>query len=402
MRIRVLASLSAASAAVVLVATLAACAPDTQRRIVEGATEELGDSAFYTPPSMVSPGRPGDIERQQEIFSAPAGSQAWRVLYHSVDAFGKDILVSGLVVTPSGAPVGGKRVVVSWAHPTTGAAARCAPSVGLDPFDTIEGLADLLARGYTVAATDYPGMGLPGPSSYLIGASEAHSVLDIARAAANIPAAHASDRVLLWGHSQGGQAVVFAAEEAAAYAPDLHVLAAGVAAPAVDLATLLDDDIGTVSGVTIGSYAFTAYADAYDVPLESILTAWASAVVPSMAQLCLLGQNAQLHTLASPLVGSFLASDPKTTPPWDQILAENTPGSVRLQMPLFVAQGETDTLVHPSATAAFVARECGLGTNVQYLSIPKTGHGLVALKALNELLPFLSEAVEGRMPNSTC
>ena len=398
MRIRALASL----VAIALVAVLAGCSPDADRRLAEGAAEQLGDSAFYTPPKTVPAGRPGDIERQEQILSAPSGSRAWRLIYHSIDAFGRDVLVSGIVVAPAAAPVGGKRTIVSWAHPTTGSAPRCAPSVGVDPFSTIEGLKDLLARGYTVAATDYPGMGLTGPSSYLIGSSAAHSVLDIARAAETIPAAHAGDRVLLWGHSQGGQAVVFAAEEAAQYAPDLKIVAAAVAAPAIDLVTLLDDDIGTISGVTIGSYAFTAYAGAYGVPLESILTPAAAAAVPGMAKLCLLGQNAQLHTIGKPLVGSFLRSDPGTTPPWDTLLAENTPGSVRLDIPLFVAQGETDTLVHPAATAAFVDRECALGTRVRALSIPDTGHGLVALKALSELLPWFSAAVEGRTPDSTC
>jgi len=48
-----------------------------------------------------------------------------------------------------------------------------------------------------------------------------------------------------------------------AYAPELSVRAAAVAAPAADLGTLLDDDIGNVSGVTIGSYAFAAYQQAY-------------------------------------------------------------------------------------------------------------------------------------------
>ncbi|MEJ1230105.1 MAG: lipase family protein [Galbitalea sp.] len=82
---------------------------------------------------------------------------------------------------------------------------NCAPSRELDPFFTIEGLHELLAAGYVIAATDYPGMGIAGPSSYLLGVPESNSVLDSARAARNIPAARASTRVVLWGHSQAAR-----------------------------------------------------------------------------------------------------------------------------------------------------------------------------------------------------
>ena len=34
-------------------------------------------------------------------------------------------------------------------------------------------LARLLARGWVVVATDYPGLGTPGPHPYLVGQSEA-------------------------------------------------------------------------------------------------------------------------------------------------------------------------------------------------------------------------------------
>ena len=132
-------------------------------------------------------------------------------------------------------------MVVGWAHPTTGAVAKCAPSNGIDPFDLIEGMTDLLNAGYAVAAADYPGLGVAGPSSYLIGTTEGNSVLDAIRAAQNMPETGAINRsdVLLWGHSQGGQAALFAGQDATSYAPELRVKAVAVAAPAADLGALL-------------------------------------------------------------------------------------------------------------------------------------------------------------------
>ena len=71
--------------------------------------------------------------------------------------------------------------MVGWGHPTTGTAPKCAPSNGIDPFDLIEGMGDLINAGYAVAAADYPGLGVTGPNSYLIGTSEGNSVLDAVR-----------------------------------------------------------------------------------------------------------------------------------------------------------------------------------------------------------------------------
>lgn len=66
-------------------------------------------------------------------------------------------------------------------------------------FSSIAGLASLLKKGYIVAATDYQGLGGPGPHPYLVGPSAAHSVLDLVRAAREVPQVSASTRFAVWG-----------------------------------------------------------------------------------------------------------------------------------------------------------------------------------------------------------
>lgn len=384
-----------------------ACSANVDRRAIEGEIESRTIGTFYAPPEPLPAGQPGDLIRSEELLGAPDGSRAWRVLYRSTDVTGAAIAVSGIVVAPTGDEHRGERPVVSWGHPTTGAAQHCAPSLGPDPFALIEGLHDLLDAGYVIAATDYPGMGTAEPPSYLIGTSEGNSVLDAARAARAIPDTGAGSKLLLWGHSQGGQAVLFAAQDASAYAPDLDLAAVAVAAPAVELGQLLDDDIGNDSGVTLGAYSFQAYATVYGpstpgLDLTSILTPAGAAAVPEMAGLCLFGQHDQLHAIAGPLVGQFLKADPSTVAPWSTLLDQNTPGGSPLGVPVLVAQGEADTLVKPTTTQEYVTHLCATGEHVDFRTYPDMTHALIAERARPAVLSTFAAAVAGTPIPDTC
>src|SRR5690349_21540446 len=130
-------------------------------------------------------GEPGSIIRIEPMRGAPMGASAFRVLYRSRDQNRDAIAVSGVIVVPRGNAPRGGRPVVAWAHGTTGIARKCAPSLRPSIYQTIHGLRDLLARGYVVTATDYPGLGTVGPHPYLIGVSEGRAVLDSVRAARN-------------------------------------------------------------------------------------------------------------------------------------------------------------------------------------------------------------------------
>lgn len=400
--------LCAATFVLALLATGCAATEDNAaRRGIEGEIESRTEGTFYRAPSPLPAAAPGTIIRSERVLGAPIGMRGWRVLYHSRDVHGNDIAASAIVVAPDGARDEGRRPIVGWGHPTTGAAPRCAPSVGPDPYDVIEGLRDLVRAGYVVAAADYPGMGTAAPQSYMIGSSEGRSVLDAARAARNLPETGAGDRLLLWGHSQGGQAVLFAGQEAASYAPELDLRAVAVAAPAAELGALLDADIGDVSGVSLGSYAFSAYQAVYGptnpgMALDQILTPAGVAATPKMAKLCLFGQNKALHAIARPLVGRYLRADPAKVEPWASLLEENTPGGAPIHVPLFVAQGGADKLVEPASTAAYVARLCRRGETVHARVYPKMTHATIALRAMPEVMATFRAALAGTKPTDTC
>jgi hypothetical protein len=138
--------------------------------------------------------KPGTIIRSTPI-AAPAGARAWKILYHSRAVDGNDIAVSGVVVAPTAPAPRRGRVVVTWAHGGVGLADVCAPSKQADiasgasgarvdyPHALIPMLQTFLDAGFVVAATDYEGLGTPGPHPILVGESEGRGVLDAARAA---------------------------------------------------------------------------------------------------------------------------------------------------------------------------------------------------------------------------
>ena len=393
-------------AAVCCVVLLSGCI-NLERRVEEGIVEEFTDPDFYALPTRLDPGDPGELIRFQSILSGPVGALAWRVIYHSRDMAGNDIPVSAVVVVPE-LPVGKKdRPVVSWGHPTTGSAQKCGPSLNLDPFLFIEGLDSLLEAGYAVVATDYQGMSVAGPSSYLLGVTEGNNVIDAVRAARQLPDSGIGTDVLLWGHSQGGQAALFAAQQFESYAPELTLHGVAVAAPAADLNGLLSDDIIDVSGVSIASYAIPAFEVAYanrfpEADMASILTPAGAAAAPKIAEMCLLTQNKEIHAIAEPLVGGYVTSNPATTEPWATMLAENSAGNAPINVPMFVAQGDSDTLVIPAITSEYVNRLCAAGEHVEFVTYPNTTHGLIATKALPTVVPWLTDALNGNATTSTC
>ena len=109
---------------------------------------------FYRASAQELAGAPGTIIHSEPMLFAPAGAQAYRVLYRSTGLNGERIAVSGVIVVPPGPARAGGRRIVAWAHPTTGVVPHCAPSLAIFVFQQMAGLRQLIEQGAVVAATD--------------------------------------------------------------------------------------------------------------------------------------------------------------------------------------------------------------------------------------------------------
>jgi alpha-beta hydrolase superfamily lysophospholipase len=353
--------------------------------------------AFYSTP--LRPGPPGQLIRSQAM-RAPAGARAWRILYHSRSVNGRDVAVSGLVIAPASAPAHGERAVIAWAHGTVGLADICAPSVQPDITADIGNVPQLLARGYVIAASDYQGLGTPGPSPLLNGISEAQNVLDSARAAGQIAAAHAGDRVVVSGHSQGGHAALFAAQIAPSYAPDLHVLGAAASAPVSDVPGVL----GSVATRTPFGIGFLALGVAgYDATnpgahVNTILTPKGRAGWPLIESSC----NGVFTKFWGLGISGVFSKNPLTTQPWAAGLRRESPTGIRSHIPILIMQGGQDRTVWPAFTTRLAQRLCGLGDTIEYRLYPGAEHDTVVMAATTDLLNWITARFAGQPAPTTC
>jgi alpha-beta hydrolase superfamily lysophospholipase len=362
-----------------------------------GASPAVADEPFYAPAAREIPGAPGTLIRQEPVVFPPQGAKAYRILYRSIGIHGEPIAVSGLLIVPTRRQQG-PMPIVAWAHPTTGVAQPCAPSMARLKFLEIPGLRDFLQSGYAVVATDYPGLGVKGSvHPYLNGQSEGRAVLDSARVAAAI-LGEPKPKVLLWGHSQGGQAVLFAAALSSSYAPELHIAGVAAAAPATDLEALLRDDLATPGGKNILAMTLWSWSQLYNTSMDKIVDPRAIADVQTLAAACLespldlplrneIGQRLQERFL--------LVSDPTKLEPWRELIEQNHAPTAIGRAPLFIVQGQADTVVNPAVTAQYAAALSRQGAWVEYASLPGVEHGGVAEKSAASVAAWFDRVLAG-------
>src|ERR1700760_3370633 len=230
--------LSAAALALPLTALAAAPAgaaahAATQPASASNCSSAPSGDAFYTPPSPLPSGSPGDVIWCRPVTSPAAGSLAWQILYRSRDVNKNPTAISGTVFVPTAAWTGsGARPVMAYSPGTQGWGDQCAPSreIAANDFDEQFAVNNLLAKGWAVVVTDYPGLGTPGGEAYNVGIPEGYGVLDSLQAATRLPGAglNASAPMGIEGYSQGGSAADWAAQLQPSYAPGLDLV--GVAA----------------------------------------------------------------------------------------------------------------------------------------------------------------------------
>lgn len=370
-------------------------------------------TAFYTPPTPLPSAAHGDVIWARPLTTSaalPSAASNTLVLYRTTGADGKDRAVSGTVAIPKGSPPAGGWPVISWAHGTTGDAPACTPSLDtaagpvhdyLGPIETT--LDKIVAQGYAVVQTDYEGQGTPGVHPYLVGVAEARDTIDMVRAARQLEP-RLGTRWVVMGHSQGGHAVLFTTVAASAWAPELQLLGGVAEAPGAFVSPF----IASLSKGTkpTPSFAFGALfmeaAAAADpaVKLDTILAPAALALVPQLLDRC----SGALYGADSwgGLVPSSAFRTDANLAPLLRFAAQNDAAGLRPGVPLFIAQGSTDTTIPQTSTDALDKLLCANGATVRYDVYTGLSHRPIVPAALNDAMEWVGARFAGRPAPSNC
>jgi len=342
----------------------------------------------WAPPVPLKEADPGTVIRSAS-FPGPLGSRAFVLLHHSRTALGRDVATTSSVVVPGGGRGQGAPLpIIAYGHGTTGLSDESAPSrmFAAEPDAPIirELLAPLLGAGFAIVAADYEGLGTPDEHTYCIGQSEGRNVLDSVRAACSIGIEGLSleSPVIALGHSQGGQAVLFAGELAETYAPEIRLLGVVAQAPACELSTLWAELRMTATRgyiVMLASGVLAAYPDI--APDEVATDAGLDVIATSRNQS---GQEI-LGSLATADIDRLLPR--ALSPALRRVLDDNSPGMRAPAMPVLVVHGTGDEEVPVTAARSMVQRYISLGADVRLVEHPTDHFGIIAA-SMDDVLAF--------------
>lgn len=342
---------------------------------------------LHTPPEPLPAGEPGDVIWADPMTPAPDGVSAWNVLYHSTDLEGRPIAVSGWIAIPDGTdPV----PVIGWGHGTTGLGDECAPTRrgGQRPHN----FGPLLEQGWAVAFTDYQGLGTPDLHHYLVGRSEASSLIDAVRAAGAFDQ-RVGDEVGFMGFSQGGHAALFAGALAGDLAPEFDVVGTVAIAPVVDVSGwLLEDPPGQRHFLAMIA---VAYADAMGLDPGSALSDDLWDRYDQISEGCLM--DATIAVSGVPEV--FRDGLP---PEVLEFAESNDPGRFTQSAPVLLVTGSGDPLLTPEVADDFAVRFCETGSSLDRIVLDVDGHLAVAGAGMEAAVDWFADRLGGLEMASSC
>ncbi|WP_430332040.1 lipase family protein [Rhodococcus sp. ACT016] len=346
--------------------------------LLMGAPQILTPAAQAAPvapvvtPTADEPGVVLESAPLPQAFWLPGTGAAYRITYVTTGPNGRTPC-TGMVFVPTGSPPPGGWPVIAWAHGTIGDSDADAPSRNGVDADTSRYVANWLARGYAIAATDYIGLGTPGVPPYLDGKAAAHSVIDSVRAARSVDAS-LSPRWAVVGLSEGGQASVFTAHAATGYAPELDyrgAVAVGVPSNIETLAPLAGPNFppqGLAGLTNFMTFVIAGLRDVHpELDVNSYLTPIGRTLVDAAPELpyrefAPLAANVSVAQMLSRSL-----NDPALQAALRNYLQVPTSGYDR---PLMIAQGSEDPTVPMPLTLELIAEMNLSGTFPEFKVYP--------------------------------
>ncbi|WP_437890153.1 lipase family protein [Phytobacter sp. V91] len=364
-------------------------------------------SPFYRWDSSL-PATPGKMLREEPMTAQAQITDAAvmrRILYTSRDVrWNAGIIpVSETLYLPKGTPPTGGWPIVAWAHGTLGVADVCAPSWTTHIPRDATYINQWLKQGFAVVATDYQGLGGPGPHPYLIWEAEGRSVLDAVRSALQAYPERLANQLIISGQSQGSGASLGASRIAPDYAPELN-LQATIATSVV--VTFPD---GPVKRDNAHQHKAPARFDMLRLlggslpdngpAAETLVTEQGRTLLAMAKTSCVrdLGQfeRGQHLDADTAFVGGKAHIDAALTSVTDM-------RQQRFPAPLFIATGLADRTIAPRQQYAAVAAICAQNDAVEWKTYSGITHNGTVNSAFADELAFVRSLQSGKAPRNDC
>lgn len=369
--------------------------------------------AFYNVPGALPSANGTLIQYRSNTLNLGAGAptvKSWKVMYKSSRVDGTAVPVTGTVIVPTAAWNGtGSRPIVTYALGTQGVAKKCAGSRQLESGTEYEAanIAAALARRYAVVVTDYDGYTTGSKSSYIVSGNEARSVLDIVRAADDIPyigISASNNPTAIWGYSQGGQAAAAAGEIEDSYAPELRtvgVAAGGVPADLRQTAANLDGRNGSAF-LLLAIYGLSQqYPSA--INLATLANAQGQAVLADAENICVfeglfkyMNKSLSTYTVGNKSMAQLLAD-----PAIGAAVDAQKLGTKKIAAPVFLYHGEADEFIPVAGDVQLKKDYCNKGSKVSYASF-KSEHIVTQFQGASLALDWIRDRLANKFDLGTC
>jgi hypothetical protein len=381
---------------------------------VEGPAGE----AFYTIPGTLPEGGAGTLIQYRpttvNLGVTLPSVKAYDVMYKSTSQTNEPSVDTGMVIEPTAAWTGsGSRPVVDVAEGTQGLGHQCAPSIQITGGTEYDGasIVGALKKNYAVDVTDYEGYTNGAVPSYIAGRAEGHAVLDIAKAAPQLPGTSISSGapVVIWGYSQGGQAAGWAGQLISSYAPEVHfdgVAAGGVPGNLQALAEFGEGSSSSAFGLdgVIGiAYAYQSLANP-EAELASLLNAEGLAIANKLKTECAIQSLAEVKNKTFQSLSKTGETYPEVqahNPVVASIVAQQKLGNTAVPVPVYHYHGLIDEFVPVKQDAELHEAWCSLGVKDDFNLYPGE-HLLTDPTSVPEVMKWIEERLEGKAAPSTC
>lgn len=352
-------------------------------------------SRFYDTPQPLPRGNPGELIRSESFddYDLPLAVNVVRILYHARSASGEDVASSGIVLFPAEKkPPAGGWPVLAWAHPSSGVARTCAPSLrrnlGHGPF-----LSMYVNLGYAVVATDFTGLGTNFRNAFLDAPSNATDVIaSVSAARKAVP--QLGSRWIVLGAAEGGLAAIAVGQKENEL-HDPNYLGAVSVSDFASAKDLFADPAHASSTIRMAAVAYgtkTVYAQFQP---SDVLTDEGLKTYQAMQQAC-----PDLSSISDPAVSDAVKSGWQNNKFVSQYLDRSSPDRTQVSGPVLIISSD-DQLASKSVSGA-VERMCKLGARVQWLHYPDVDPGRVIGDSVRDQIAWIESRFAGRAAVSSC